>query len=120
MKRQIEHFQDKDLVLIDTQGRGPFDNEGLEEIATILSSISSLNTILTLPAGVRKEDAVSISNSFKCLNPSCMIITKADETACCAGLSTLFSHTDIPLIYVTNGQRVPEDIDPASPGLISA
>ena len=120
LQQQIERFHNKALVLIDSQGRGPFDNEGIDGIARILTSIPSINTILTLPAGVRKEDAVSISNSFKCLNPTCMIITKIDEASCFDGLTTLIYHANIPVIYTTNGQRVPEDIQPASPGLISA
>ncbi|NQZ60311.1 MAG: hypothetical protein HRT88_22925 [Lentisphaeraceae bacterium] len=49
-----------------------------------------------------------------------MIITKTDEASFFDGLTTLIDQANIPLIYTTNGQRVPEDIQPASPGLISA
>ncbi|MCM8540518.1 MAG: hypothetical protein NE328_09605 [Lentisphaeraceae bacterium] len=120
MERQIEKFKDKDLILIDTQGRGPFDQEGIREIETIINSIPEINVILNVPAGVRKDDAVKIFNSFKSVDPSCIIITKADETRTCDGLTTLFDLADIPAVYITNGQRVPEDIEPASSGLITA
>ena len=120
MERQIEKFKDKDLILIDTQGRGPFDQEGIREIEEILNSIPEINIILNVPAGVRKDDAVNIFNSFKDVHPSCLIITKSDETRSCDGLTTLFDLADIPVIYVTTGQRVPEDIKPAASGLITA
>ena len=120
MERQIEKFKEKDLILIDTQGRGPFDQEGIREIEKIINSIPEINVILNVPAGVRKDDAVNIFNSFKCVHPSCIIVTKLDETRTCDGLTTLFDLADIPVIYITNGQRVPEDIKPASSGLITA
>ena len=120
MERQIEKFKEKDLILIDTQGRGPFDQEGIREIEKILNSIPEINVILNVPAGVRKDDAVNIYNSFKGIDPSCLIITKADETRTCDGLTTLFDLAGAPVIYITNGQRVPEDIEPASSGLITA
>ena len=120
MQKQIDAFQDKDVILIDSQGRGPKDTEGIEAIQNILTSVQAINVILTVPAGLRKEDAVSIFNSFNCLDPSCIILTKKDETSCYDGISTLFDLADIPIVYVTNGQRVPEDIKPASSGLITA
>ncbi|MCM8534135.1 MAG: hypothetical protein NE330_23435 [Lentisphaeraceae bacterium] len=120
MKKQIEAFKEKDLILIDSQGRGPHDKEGIDAIQKILKSVPEMNVVLTVPAGVRKEDAVSIFNSFNCLEPSCILITKKDETSYFDGLSTLFDLADIPVVYVTDGQRVPEDIKPASSGLITA
>ena len=120
MKKQIDAFQDKDVILIDSQGRGPHDLEGIEAIQQVFSSVPEINVVLTVPAGLRKQDAVSIFNSFSCLDPSCIILTKKDETSCYDGISTLFELADIPVVYVTNGQRVPEDIKPASSGLITA
>ena len=120
MKKQIENFKDKDLILIDSQGRGPQDNEGIEAIRKIFSIVPEINIVLAVPASVRREDAVTIFNSFSSLEPSCMVITKKDETSCFDGLTTLFDLADIPVVYVTDGQRVPEDIKPASTGLITA
>ena len=120
MKKQIEAFSEKDVILIDSQGRGPNDKDGIEAIKNIFSKVPEINVVLTVPAGIRKEDSVSIFNSFSCLDPSCIILTKKDETSCYDGISTLFELADIPVVYVTNGQRVPEDIKPASSGLITA
>lgn len=120
MERQIEKFKNKDLILIDTQGRGPFDQEGIRGIEEILEVVPDVNVILNVTADVRRDDAVHIYNSFKKVSPGCLIITKTDETRSFDGLTTLFDLADIPVIYVTNGQRVPEDIEPASSGLITA
>ena len=120
MARQIEDFKEKDVILIDTQGRGPFDEDGISAIKEILKPIENVNVLLTVCSSVRRQDAVNIFNSFRTLNPTCMILTKKDESSCCDGLTTLFDLADIPVIYVTDGQRVPEDIQPASTGLITA
>lgn len=119
MEHQLKAFHDKDLVLIDTQGRGPFDNEGIEQIKTILEAIPSVNTLLHFPASIRRKDAIQNFKSFRRLNPVCTVITKADEANTCDGLTQLFETSSIPVVYVTDGQRVPEDIHPASAGLLA-
>lgn len=119
MQHQLKAYNDKDLVLIDTQGRGPFDNEGIEGIKEILDAIPSVNTLLHFPASIRRKDAIQNFKSFRRLNPVCTVITKADEANTCDGLTQLFETSSIPVVYVTDGQRVPEDIHPASAGLLA-
>jgi flagellar biosynthesis protein FlhF len=54
------------------------------------------------------------------LRPSALIVTKTDESSTCDGLTTLFELAGKPVVYVTDGQRVPEDIHAASPGILAS
>jgi len=120
LQDQLRKFADKDVVLIDTQGRGPLDTEGIGLIQKTLAPIEGLSVILHAQASIRQEDAVQLVKSFKCLNPSCLVLTKSDEASRCDGLTRLFDLISVPVVYVTDGQRVPEDIHTASPGLLAS
>lgn len=51
---------------------------------------------------------------FAALNPTGIVITKLDETSAPAGIVHAAYATRLPLTTVCNGQRVPEDIMPAT------
>ncbi len=112
---QLENFQDKDVVFIDTPGRSQFDFKGINQIADVLKVSHSLCTILAIPANVREEDAETIAENYNILSPSAIILTKTDETSKCDGITKLLHSMDQPVVYVTNGQKVPEDIHEAEP-----
>ena len=54
------------------------------------------------------------------IEPTRLIGTKADEAICSSGLLAAQAASGLPLSYVTTGQRVPEDIEVATPELISS
>ena len=117
---QLEAFRDKDLVFIDTPGRGQFDVQGIKGIADSIGSLSGLCTLLVVPASVRKEDAEAIVASYGSLKPSAVIVSKTDEATRCDGLTCLLDTAGVPVVYLTDGQRVPEDIHVASPGVVAS
>ena len=120
LKLQIDNFTDKDLVFIDTPGHSQFDIEGIKSITEHLSKVEDLNVLLVVPANIRDDDALHIFDSYKALNPSALIISKTDEASKCDGLSTLLEKSQLPVIYLTDGQRVPEDIHIASAKLVAS
>lgn len=117
---QIEAFHEKDVVFIDTPGRSQFDSMGIKSISDCLGSLSGLCTLLVVPAAVRKEDAGAIVSSYGSLKPSALIISKTDEATRCDGLTSLLDITGIPVVYLADGQRVPEDLHLASPGVVAS
>ncbi len=120
LSKHISRFADKDVVFIDTPGRSQFDDFGINSIRECIAAQSDLSVLLTVPVNVRKEDAESIYQNYKALDPVALVLTKSDETTKCDGLTTLFDKSGLPVIYVTMGQRVPEDIKEAAPGLIAS
>ena len=119
LRRHLDNFADKDVVFIDTPGRSQFDQFGIDDIKKCVCQNNDMSVLLTIPANVRREDAKSIFDSYKVLNPVALIITKSDETTKCDGLTTLFDKSKLPVVYLTVGQHVPEDIQEATPAAVA-
>lgn len=120
LRQQLKQFYEKDLVFIDTPGRSQFDKSGIKNIKDCLGTIGGLCVLLVVPANIRKEDAVQLYESYRELKPSALVISKTDEAGCCDGITTLLAVSKLPVVYLTDGQRVPEDIHVASPGIIAS
>jgi len=118
---QLKKFYDKDVVFIDSPGRSPYDTEGLKQIKTVFQGLQeSICTLLVFPANIRKEDAEALYMSYRELAPSALIISKTDEASRCDGITAMLEISRLPILYLTDGQRVPEDIHIASPGLVAS
>jgi flagellar biosynthesis protein FlhF len=116
-KRAVIQFRDKDLVLVDTVGRSAASDEHVVQLKEYCAGVP-MAKILAMPVATRDSEMEKIMRTFAPLGIDRMIFTKADE-AVTAG--TVLSHNLLyrtPIAYITNGQRVPEDIEPASPEMI--
>jgi flagellar biosynthesis protein FlhF len=118
---QLRRFHDKDVVFIDTPGRSPYDLEGLQLTRNMLEPFfGRICTLMIFPANIRKDDASALFAAYSCLKPSALIISKTDEASRCDGITTMLECSQLPVLYLTDGQRVPEDIHCASPGLVAS
>ncbi len=112
----IYQCRDKRLVLIDTAGMGQRDIRLSEQLSTLVnSSHVNIRSYLVLPATAQRKVLEETIVQFRKMPLVGCIITKMDE-AIGAGdvLSVAITHS-LPLAYLTNGQRVPEDIGAADP-----
>ncbi len=110
LKSAIEKHQDKELILIDTAGRSPRDGLSIAELSTFLTPDLNIDKHLVLSAPTREVELINTIERFNALGISNTIFTKIDE---CSNLGVLLNvqlENSIPLSYVTNGQRVPEDL----------
>ena len=120
LAQQLQAFQDKDVVFIDTPGRSQFDSLGIEGIKNNIGQVPGLCSILVISANIRQEDSVSIYENYSVLNPAAIIISKTDEATRCDGITTILDISNLPVLYLADGQRVPEDLHVASPGLVAS
>lgn len=111
---QLEHallkLRDKDLVLIDTAGRSPKDNFCIEELFAFLRPDFSIEKHLVLSATTRENELFDAIQRFSVLGLDNSIITKIDECTSLGLLLDIQIREKLPFSFVTNGQRVPEDI----------
>ncbi len=115
----LQRNRHQDLVLIDTAGRNPYQGEQLEELKDILAAERRMENHLVLSATTKDSDLAQIAERFSRLPIRSYIFTKIDETE---DLSSLFNQVlrlKRPLSYLTNGQRVPEDIELATKGRVA-
>lgn len=112
-----------DLIIVDTAGRGPIVAGTLEASlgdAQRMGKIKGMSkhVALVLPASIRAVDAERHARDWSACNPTEIIVTKIDETDAPAGLlhGTMSSRGKLPVSTLCFGQRVPEDIAPATRG----
>ncbi|OHB24733.1 MAG: flagellar biosynthesis protein FlhF [Desulfuromonadaceae bacterium GWC2_58_13] len=115
LQQVLARHQDKDLILIDTAGRSPRDSAGIAELQKFIGAGSGIENHLVLSATTREQEMFGAIKRFGRLPVSSLIFSKLDE---CEGLGSILNvhlKHDCPISYLTNGQRVPEDLMLADP-----
>jgi len=120
MYRAIQELQDAELVLIDTIGRSPKDMHLSVQMNSLLSLIPSSEKkySLALPASMKHEDILTTIDSYRNLGIDSLIVTKVDETASIGNILSAAYEKNIPLLFFTDGQKVPSDLHKASATVI--
>ena len=104
----IASLSGKHLVLIDTVGMGQRDSRVIEQVSMLANS--GANRILVLNATAHPETLEDVVQAFQGKALAGCIVSKADESVGLGGvLDTVLRHR-LPLHFVANGQRVPEDL----------
>jgi len=110
-----------DVVMVDTSGRPP-TADGVElALAPRKSQKASSrrrHVLLCVPATLRANDAARIVRRYGALAPTSVAITKIDETDAPAGIVHASWASKLPVSVMCFGQRVPEDIAPATVGAL--
>jgi flagellar biosynthesis protein FlhF len=109
-----EPEQRPELVLIDTCGYGPADWARARRLAEVVAARADIDVHLVLSLASKCSDLRRTVERYRVFQPDRLLFTKADETDSHGALLNEMVRSGLPLSYVTNGQRVPEDITPAS------
>ena len=110
LSNALDKFADKDVILIDTAGQSHRDMGRLEELRELLGGAFSIDPHLVLSTATKPEDMAAAAKNFSVLKPSSYVFTKVDETGSRGGLIDQMLNLKLPVSFITNGQRVPEDI----------
>ena len=116
----LEKSNDAELILIDTIGRSPRDNELNVKLQTLLNVPDKRNTkcYLAVSASMKKIDIDKVFEQFKMFNITSVIVTKADETQTIGNILSICHDRKVPLLFITDGQMVPRDIHKASSAFV--
>jgi flagellar biosynthesis protein FlhF len=114
LQQAIYDFASLDLVLIDTTGRSQKDQESLLQLRHMLASVEGVQTALLISATTKDTDISEVVARFKIFNPVGLVFSKLDETSMYGCIYNVHKRSNLPLLYFTVGQRVPEDIEKAS------
>ena len=113
MLKAIDELGDVDLVLIDTAGRSPRDEVKIRELADFLAEARPDEVHLVLSAVAGERSLRSAVERFAMVHADRLILTKLDEADGLGGLLAVLGQADRPVSYITTGQAVPDDIEPA-------
>jgi flagellar biosynthesis protein FlhF len=115
LKKALDKHRDKDLILVDTAGRSPKDQDKLDELKAFFEVEEGMELHLCLSSTTKDQDLEEIVQRFSILPITKLLFTKLDECATLGCIVNIHLKTKLPLSYFTNGQMVPEDIAVASP-----
>ncbi|AXM13809.1 flagellar biosynthesis protein FlhF [Xanthomonas oryzae] len=109
----FERLRDYKLVLIDTAGMGQRDR-ALAAQLNWLRAAQQVTSLLVLPANAHFSDLDEVVRRFAHAKPQGVVLTKLDETGRFgSALSVVVDH-QMPITWVTDGQRVPDDLHRAN------
>jgi flagellar biosynthesis protein FlhF len=111
----LARLADCRLVLIDTAGIAPRD-ASLESRAAELNDVVArigAQTWLTLSAGSQFAMLEESVQRFAAFKPTAAMLTKLDEAASFGGTLSALIGAQLPVSYVAEGPRIPEDLVPA-------
>ncbi|HSW12217.1 MAG TPA: flagellar biosynthesis protein FlhF [Solimonas sp.] len=110
LARTLFKLADHKLVLVDTAGLSPRDQQLQAQFAELHGTRTPMRVLLTLSATQQAGDLDEIVRRFKPARPEGLVLTKLDEATRIGGaLSTAIRHR-LPVGYIADGQRVPEDL----------
>jgi flagellar biosynthesis protein FlhF len=101
------------FIMIDTAGASPRDPELARRLRLLSQLQASIETALVLPASTQAGAIDEVIQRFELAQPSACVITKVDEAVSLGGVLSALVRHKLPAAYVSDGQRVPEDLSPA-------
>ncbi len=109
----------RQTLLVDTAGRSPKDDD-VRDVRRMLGGRLDVRTHLVIPADTSLRTAKRMLTQFADARPDRVIVSRLDEAEAPAELFGWLLTIGLPLSYVTTGQRVPEDLERATPAALAA
>ncbi len=107
---QLSQFR---LVLIDTPGASVRDTAFPSRLGVLANNTSLVESVLVLSANTQAAALEEVLRRFEPARPSSVLLTKLDEAASLGGSLSALIRAQLSLCYVSEGQRIPEDLRPA-------
>lgn len=111
----LASMSSKKLVLIDTAGMSQRDLQMSQQLTSEHEGISSVRNYLVMSAATQLNVMKDIVKSFGAVGLSGCILTKVDEALQLGNILTVLIEHKLPLAFLSEGQRVPEDLNPVNP-----
>lgn len=103
----------KGLILIDTPGLSPAEQNELMEMASFFSVRPEIEKHLVLRADARTADSLAMIARFGSLGVSRLLFTGMDETTMPGPAVDVMIRSGIPLTFLGGGAQIPEDLEEA-------
>ncbi|TWI64566.1 flagellar biosynthesis protein FlhF [Pseudoduganella lurida] len=111
----LKELRNKHTVLIDTVGVSQRDQMVTEQVAMLQGTDVNVQRLLCLNATSTGETLTEVVRAYQGSGLAGCLITKLDEAASLGNVLDVVIRQKLQLFYVSNGQRVPEDLHLAKP-----
>ncbi len=119
LKDLLNKEKDRDFIFIDSSGKSYKDQEHLDELKAFIKVIPDAMIYLVESAAVNRKTFEKSLEIYDQFNLKGLILTKIDETEEIGSILPTLSRSDLPLAYVSSGQKIPEDLEPADRAKLS-
>ena len=123
---KLSSMKDRRVILLDTAGVSQRDTQMLEQSQLLLEGAPALKRILVMSSTTdlrTQEDVILMyqmaEKNEKSRAVTAAIITKTDEAAQIGPVLDCLIRHQLPLMFLANGQRVPEDLSQANTAYLS-
>ena len=123
---KLSSMKDRRVILLDTAGVSQRDTQMLEQSQLLLEGAPALKRILVMSSTTdlrTQEDVIMMyqmaEKNEKSRAVTAAIITKTDEAAQIGPVLDCLIRHQLPLMFLANGQRVPEDLSQANTAYLS-
>jgi len=110
LRQVLKSLYDKDLVLIDTAGTSQRDIRLTEQFSMLSEGSSLIKSYLVLSASSQQRVLAETIDAYKKVHLDGCVLTKLDESITIGGALSTIVQNKLPLAYISDGQRVPEDL----------
>lgn len=114
----LKELRNKHTVLIDTVGVSQRDHNVAEQVAMLAGSGADVKRLLCLNATSTNETLNEVVRAYQGSGLAGAIMTKLDEAASLGNVLDVVIRQKLNLFYISNGQRVPEDLHLADPAML--
>jgi flagellar biosynthesis protein FlhF len=101
------------MVLLDTPGASQRDASLAQRLLQLSRAGGELQSTLVLAASTQAGALEEVVRRFAPARPTSCVLTKMDEAVTLGGMLSVLIRARLPIAYVSDGQRVPEDLRPA-------
>ncbi|MFN7993829.1 MAG: hypothetical protein U0Q18_09525 [Bryobacteraceae bacterium] len=114
LKQTLESHRENRTILIDTPGYAAAQLEDAAEMAHCIAEIPEINAHLVLPASMKTADMSRAADRYESFRPGRLIFTRLDETDSYGSMVCQAIRSRKPISFLTAGQNIPEDLEPAT------
>ncbi|MBP0048511.1 flagellar biosynthesis protein FlhF [Marinobacterium sp. AK62] len=114
LEEVLQGLRNKRLVLIDTAGMNAGDPQGQLQMQMLSGVTLRLKKLLVLSCSSQQQLMRSAYDNYSTLGLQGCVLSKTDESGSLGEALTLAVEKQLPVAYITDGQKIPDDIGIAS------
>ncbi|GAA3914543.1 flagellar biosynthesis protein FlhF [Litoribacillus peritrichatus] len=116
LEQLLNTVRNKSLVIIDTPGVDPSTSSIHQQLRMVKQNSSNFKAFLTLPCTLHKSVVTKVLDTYQDFSLNGCILSKIDEAGSLGEIIDVLIERVMPVAYVTNGARIPDDIENANAG----
>jgi flagellar biosynthesis protein FlhF len=109
-----------ELLLIDTPGLGPHDIEACAGLIELIGSHPEMDVHLVLPATMQAGCLRQAVDWYEPFHAQKLLFTHLDEASDCGALINESARHSLPVSFLSTGQKIPDDLEPATKSRLCA